>query len=104
MNKRTLVTAVASAIAFILLVINTIFNTDFAIPTEVVESIAVLVATFVMWAISHYYNQDYTAIANKMTPIMRKIKKMEAEGDLSLLDAIENLIEEWGGEDDDNEQ
>lgn len=103
MNKKTLVTAVASVIAFILLTINTIFNTDLQIPAEVVESLAVLIATGIMWFISHYYNQDYSAIANKMTPIMRKIKKLEKEGDLTLIDAIENLIDEWS-EDNDSEQ
>ncbi len=103
MNKKTLVTAVASVIAFILLTINTIFNTDFQIPVDVVESMSILIATGIMWFISHYYNQDYSAIANKMTPIMRKIKKMEKEGDLSLIDAIENLIDEWS-EDNDSEQ
>ena len=100
MNKKTLATAIASVIVFILLVINTIFNTDFQIPAEIVESLAVLIATGVMWFISHYYNQDYSAVAKRMTPIMRKIKKMEKEGDLTLIDAIDNLIEEWGGKDD----
>ena len=100
MNKKTLATAIASVIVFILLVINTIFNTDFKIPAEIVESLAVLIATGIMWFISHYYNQDYSAVAKKMTPIMRKIKKMEKEGDLTLIDAIDNLIEERGGKDD----
>ena len=35
-----------------------------------------------------------------MFSIMRKIKKMEKEGDLTLIDAIDNLTEEWGGKDD----
>lgn len=100
MNKKTLVTAVASVIAFILLVINTIFNTDFQIPADIVESLAVLIATGVMWFISHYYNQDYSAVAKKITPIMRKAKKLAKNGDNSLLDSIEILVKEWGGKDD----
>lgn len=99
MNK-TLITAIASAIAFILLVINTIAGTNFSIPEDVLSSIAVLLAAGIMWAISHYWNQDYSNVAKKITPIMREIKRREEEGDLTLLDSIMNLLE--GGEEDDD--
>jgi hypothetical protein len=101
MNK-TLATAIASVIAFILLVINTIAGTNFAIPEDVLSSIAVLLAGGVMWFISHWYNQDYTSVAKKMTPLMRKIKELERVGDLRLLDNIQRVIDEWEGEDNDN--
>lgn len=100
MNKQTLVTAIASLIAFVLLCINTIAGTNLAVSEDVITSIATLLAVGVMWSISHYYNQDYSMVARKMTPIMRKIKKMVKAGDLTLLDAIEKLLEEWEGKDD----
>jgi len=93
MNK-TLITAIASVIAFILLVINTIFKTDFSIDEEVITSIATLIAVGVMWFISHYWNQDYTLIAKKFTKAMRKAKKLAKEGDNTLVDLIDALIEE----------
>ena len=103
MKKSTLVTAIASLIAYILLVINTVSGTDFALPADVLSSIAVLLATLIMWVISNWFNQDYTLIARKSTPVMRKIKKLVNEGDLSLLDAIEHLLEEWGDENDEDD-
>lgn len=101
MNKKTLVTAIVSVITFILLVVNTVFNTDFQIPADILESVGVLIATAIMWFISNYYNQDYSKVAQKMTPIMRKAKKLAEEGDLTLLDSIEQLVEEWSEENDD---
>jgi len=101
MDKKTLITAIASIIAYILLVINTVAGTDFAIPEDILTSIAVLIAAGIMWFISHYWNQDYSLTARKITPVMRKIKKLVKEGDLTLLDAIDNLLEEWGDENDD---
>ena len=100
MDKRTLITAIASAITFALLCINTIAGTNLTMSEDVITSISTLLAVGVMWFISHYYNQDYSMVARKMTPIMRKIKKMVKAGDLTLLDAIEKLLEDWGGEDD----
>ena len=103
MNKRTLATAIASVIAFVLLVINTFAGTNLSVPEDVINAIATLLAVGIMWAISHYYNQDYSGVAQKMTPIMRKIKVLEKAGDLRLLDQIEHLIDEWeGGDEDDN--
>lgn len=102
MNK-TLATAIASAIAFILLVINTIAGTNLSIPEDVLSSIAVLLASLVMWVISYWYNQDYSGVAKKMTPLMRKIKELEKVGDLRLLDKIQKVIDEWeGGEEHDD--
>lgn len=100
MNRQTLITAIASAIAFILLCINTIAGTNITISEDVITSIATLLAVGVMWAISNYYNQDYSMVARRMTQIMRKIKKLVKAGDLTLLDAIEHLIEEWEKDDD----
>ena len=100
MNRQTLITAIASAIAFILLCINTIAGTNLSVGEDVITSVATLLAAGVMWFISHYYNQDYSAVARKMTPIMRKIKKLVKAGDLTLLDAIEHLLEEWEKDDD----
>ncbi|MDO4472092.1 MAG: hypothetical protein Q4C17_02875 [Bacillota bacterium] len=98
--KKSLVTAIVSMIVFILLVINTIFDTNLEVPADILESVAVLIATGIMWFISHYYNQDYSAVAKKITPIMRKAKKLAKNGDNSLLDSIEILVKEWGGKDD----
>ena len=100
MNKRTLITAIASIITFVLLCINTIAGTNLTVSEDVITSISTLLAVGVLWAISHYYNQDYSMVARKMTPIMRKIKKLVKAGDLTLLDAIEKLLEDWGNEDD----
>lgn len=98
--KKSLATAIVSMIVFILLVINTIFDTNLEVPADILESVAVLIATGIMWSISHYYNQDYSAVAKKITPIMRKAKKLAKNGDNSLLDSIEILVKEWGGKDD----
>lgn len=98
--KKSLATAIVSMIVFILLVINTIFDTNLEVPADILESVAVLIATGIMWFISHYYNQDYSAVAKKITPIMRKAKKLAKNGDNSLLDSIEILVKEWGGKDD----
>lgn len=100
MNRQTLVTAIASLIAFGLLCINTIAGTNLEVSEDVITSVATLLAVGVMWFISHYYNQDYSMVARKMTPIMRKIKKLVKAGDLTLLDAIEHLLEEWEDQND----
>lgn len=102
MNRKTkaLITAVASAIAFIILCINTFAGTNIQIPEEVINAIATLLAVGIMWTISHYFNQDHSDIAGKFTPIMRKIKELEKEGDLRLMDQIENLIDTWEGDDE----
>ena len=102
MDKKTLATAIASAIAFILLCVNTFAGTSIDIGDDVINSVAVLLATLIMWVISNYYNQDYSKIARKMTPIMRKIKQLEKAGDLELLDRIQHVIDEWEGEDNDD--
>ena len=103
MNKETIITAVASVIVFIILCVNTFAGTDIQVPEDVIMSIATLLAAGIMWAISHYYNQDYSAVAQKITPIMRKIKVLERAGDLRLLDQIEHLIDEWEGGDEDDD-
>lgn len=100
MNK-TLATAVTSVIVFILLCINTFAGTDIHVSEDVLTSLGVLIAAGIMWAYSNYWNQDYSNVAKKITPIMRKIKELEKAGDLRLLDQIENLIDEWGEENDD---
>ena len=100
MNK-TLITAIASAIAFILLCINTIFKTDFTMDEEVITSIATLLSVGVMWFISHYWNQDYTATAKKFTRAMRQAKKLAREGDRTLEDLVEAIMETEDEEDDD---
>lgn len=100
MNKQTLVTAIASLIAFVLLCINTIAGTNLAVSEDVITSVATLLAVGVMWFISHYFNQDYSMVARKMTPVMRKIKKLVKAGDLTLLDSIDHLLEEWEDQND----
>ena len=105
MDRKTkaLITAVASAIAFIILCINTFAGTNIQVPEDVINAIATLLAVGVMWFISHYFNQDYSGVAQKMTPITRKIKVLEKAGDLRLLDQIEHLIDEWEGCDEDDD-
>ena len=95
MNKETLVTAIASIIAFILVVIKMLTGVDFNVSADVISAFATLVAAGIMWFISHYYNQDYSKVAQIITPIMRKLKKLAEEGDLRLLDQIQNLIDTW---------
>lgn len=101
--NRTLITAIASVIAFILLVINTIFKTDFQVSEEVMTSIATLLACGVMWFISNYWNQDYTRTASKFTRFMRMAKKLAEEGDNTLCDLADAIMEEVEeGEDNDD--
>ena len=99
-KRKALVTAIASVIAFILLVVNTLTGLKIELSPETINAIATLAAVGIMWFIGHYYNQDYSGVAGKMTPIMRKIKKLEKAGDLRLLDQIELLIDTWEGDDD----
>lgn len=99
-KTKALVTLIASVIAFIILVINTFTGLKIELSPETIEATATLLAVGVMWAISHYFNQDYSGIAGKLTPIMRKIKELEKAGDLRLLDQIEHLIDTWEGDDD----
>ena len=98
--NRTLITAIASVIAFILLVINTVFKTNFSVDEEVITSIATLIAVGVMWFISHYWNQDYTDTAKKFTKAMRYAKQLAKEGDATLEDFIEAVVEEGEEHDD----
>lgn len=100
---KALITAIASIIAFILLVINTLTGLKIELLPETINAIATLAAVGIMWFIGHYYNQDYSSVAEKMTPIMRKIKILVKQGDLQLLDAIEHLIETWESDDEDEE-
>ena len=102
-KTKALITLIASVIAFIILVINTFTGLKIELSPETVEAVATLLAVGVMWAISHYFNQDYSGIAGKFTPIMRKIKILVKQGDLQLLDAIEHLIETWESDDEDEE-
>jgi len=101
MNK-TLITAIASAIAFILLVINTICKTNLTVDEEVITSIATLIACGVMWFISHYWNQDYTSTAKKFTKAMRKAKILAKEGDATLEDLLDAVVEEAEREEEDD--
>lgn len=105
MDRKTkaLITAVASAIAFIILCINMLTGLTIELSPETINAVATLIAVGIMWAISHYFNQDYSGIAGKMTPIMRKIKILVKQGDLRLLDQIEHLIDTWEGDDYDDD-
>ncbi len=105
MSRKTkaLITAIASVIAFILLAINTLTGLKIELSPETINAIATLAAVGIMWFIGHYYNQDYSGVAGKMTPIMRKIKILVKQGDLRLLDQIEHLIDTWEGDDYDDD-
>lgn len=105
MDRKTkaLITAVASAIAFIILCINTLAGTNIQVPEDAINAIATLLAVGIMWFVSHYFNQDYSEVARKMTPIMRKIKILVKQGDMRLLDQIEHLIDTWEGDDYDDD-
>ena len=92
MDEKTLATLIAAIITYGILAINTICNTNFEIPTDVLTSMSALIAAGIVWAISHYFNQDFTQISRRITPIMRKIKQMAKNGDLTVLDQIENII------------
>ena len=103
MEKRTLITAVASVIVFLILCINTVTGLKIELSPETINAIATLIAVGIMWFISHYFNQDYSEVARKMTPIMRKIKILVKQGDMRLLDQIEHLIDTWEGDDYDDD-
>lgn len=100
MVNKTLVTAIVSVIVFIILCINTFAGTDFKVNEEVITSIATLLSVAIMWFISHYWNQDYTLAAKKYTKAMRKAKKLAKEGDSTLIDLIDAIIEESERNDD----
>lgn len=92
MDKKTLATLIAAIITYGVLAVNTICNTNFEIPADVLLSFSMLIAAGIVWAISHYFNQDFSEISRRITTIMRTIKKMAKSGDLTILDQIENLI------------
>ena len=98
MNKETIITAVASAIAFIILCINTFAGTNIQVPADVITSVATLLVVAGMWIISHYFNQDYSEVARAITPIMRKVKILVKNGDRRLLEQIIQLAKEWDEE------
>lgn len=98
--NRTLITAIVSAIVFVILCINTIAGTNIQVNEEIIQSVAVLISVGVMWFISHYWNQDYTLAAKKYTKAMRKAKKLAKEGDNTLIDLIDAIIEESERNDD----
>lgn len=100
MNRKTkaLITAVASAIAFIILCINTFAGANIQVPADVITSVATLLVVAGMWIISHYFNQDYSEVARTITPIMRKVKILVKNGDRRLLDQIIQLAKEWDEE------
>lgn len=100
MDRKTkaLITAVASAIAFIILCINTLAGTNIQVPADVITSVATLLVVAGMWIISHYFNQDYSEVARIMTPIMRKVKKLLKLGDTRLLEQIIELVNKWDEE------
>ena len=100
MNRKTkaLITAVASAIAFTILCINTFAGTNIQVPEDVINAIATLLAVGVMWFISHYFNQDYSEVARAITPIMRKVKILVKNGDRRLLEQIIQIAKEWDEE------
>lgn len=100
MDRKTkaLITAVASAIAFIILCINTFAGTNIQVPADVITSVATLLVVAGMWIISHYFNQDYSEVARIITPIMRKVKILVKNGDRRLLDQIIQLAKEWDEE------
>ena len=100
MNRKTkaLITAVASAIAFIILCVNTFAGTNIQVPADVITSVATLLVVAGMWIISHYFNQDYSEVARIITPIMRKVKILVKNGDRRLLDQIIQLAKEWDEE------
>lgn len=100
MVNKTLITAIVSAIVFIILCINTIAGTNIQVNEEIIQSVAVLISVGVMWFISHYWNQDYTTVAKKYTKAMRKAKKLAKEGDNTLIDLIDAIIEESERDDD----
>lgn len=98
MDKRTLITAVASVIAFLILCINTFAGIDIQVPEDVINAVATLLAVGIMWFIGHYFNQDYSEVARIMTPIMRKVKKLLKLGDTRLLEQIIELVNKWDEE------
>ena len=95
MRKETLITAIASIIAFILVVIKMLTGVEFNVDSDVITALATIIAAGIMWFISNYYNQDYSKVAQRMTPIMRTIKKLEEAGDARLLDQIQHVIDTW---------
>lgn len=101
MNKETIITAIASVIAFVLLCINTLAGTNFQMGADVTTSIATLLFAGGMWAVSHYYNQDYTSTARKFTKAMRRAKKLVEEGDATMEDILDVLEAERSEEYDD---
>lgn len=101
MNK-TLVNAVSATIIFILMAINLIAKTNFQLSEDALQTIATLIAVAISWFISLYWNQDFTKPAKKYTKVMRKAKKLLKEGDATLVDLIDAIIEEMERKEHDN--
>lgn len=91
-DVRTVATAIASVFAYIILCLNTFKGLNISVNPEVIEAGSILIATGVLWFISHYFNQDYSPIARKITKVMRKLKKIAKTGDAAAFDEIMEYI------------
>ena len=89
---KTVATAIASIFAYIALCLNTFKGVDVSISPDVIEAGSTLIAAGVLWFISHYFNQDYSPIAIKITKVMRKLKKIAKAGDAAAFDEIMEFI------------
>lgn len=91
-SVRTVATAIASVIAYIILCLNTFKGLDISVNPELIEAGSILIATGVLWFISHYFNQDYSPVAIKITKVMRELKKLAKSGDAAAFDEIIEFV------------
>lgn len=94
-NKKSLAITITALIVAIFDLFKVLTGVDLGFnEDQILAFVTVIIGVIVWW---HNIPTSYTN--HKLTVIMRKIKKMIKNGDHTLLDAIEHLIEEWGDED-----
>lgn len=66
----------------------------FGVDVNITEASVLSVVSIVVGIVLYYKNNDHTPVARKTTALMRRVKKLIATGDLTILDKIDKLLEE----------
>lgn len=94
MNRETKVRAIAGLVLAILTAIKVFTKVDICIGDEFIFMIVdTLYAGYLGWK-----NNDFSEVSSRMTEIMRTVKRLAKNGDMSLLEDIEKAIDNWGDE------
>lgn len=112
MNRRTQISTIVAIVAYVNMVLAVMDVSAFDGHPKALFAYKVLAALFaaIAWVNSHYFNQDFTQIANEHTGRMRQ-EKLEAQEDYigerffdEGLEEVEPVTADTDEEDDDTEE